>query len=342
MSEMGDIVAARSGSGAGKTKIGWGTWGLPPCPGLGQPIFANKAPRNLKLCDMVGLSCQGNAAAVVSSNYDSSAEMGTLLTVGEQTLNYGELTAALRRYGMLPSLIKELVVDQAIAEVTLTPEMAEKAIERFMVVHQLRSEDQCKTYLSQRGLAPDSLPTLARRELRLHHFKQDTWNSKVESYFLQRKTRLDRVLYSMIRTKEAGLAQELYFRIQDDGQPFADLAREFSEGQEAQTGGLIGPVELSVPHANLGRMLSISKPGQLWPPTRMNNWFVIVRLEKFLPAKLDDPTRQRMIDELYNTWLMEQVKGVMQQIDDPPGDASQDDASQNDGPPMPPTPQPEA
>jgi len=300
-------------------------------------IFANKGPRNPKLCDMVGRSCQWNAAAVVSSNHDSSAETGrpepgTLLTVGEKTLDYGELTAALRRYGMLPSLIKELLIDQAIADVVLPPDLADKAIERFMAVHQLRNDDQCKAYLSQRGLPPDSLPALAHRELQLHQFKQDTWNSKVESYFLQRKTRLDRVLYSMIRTKEAGLAQELYFRIQDDGQPFADLAREYSEGQEAQTGGLIGPVELSVPHPNLGRMLSISKPGQLWPPTRMNNWFVIVRLEKFLPAKLDDPTRQRMIDELYNTWLMDQVKGVMQELDSAPAQGAQAGGSQG-GPP---------
>jgi parvulin-like peptidyl-prolyl isomerase len=119
---------------------------------------------------------------------------------------------------------------------------------------------------------------------------------------------MDRVLYSLIRTREAGMAQELYFRIQDDGEPFADLARQYSEGQEAQTGGLIGPVELSVPHAALGRILSISQPGQLWPPTKVGDWFVVVRLEKFLPAKLDEVTRQRLLDELFNHWLIEQVQ----------------------------------
>jgi parvulin-like peptidyl-prolyl isomerase len=116
----------------------------------------------------------------------------------------------------------------------------------------------------------------------------------------------------LIRTKEVGLAQELYFRIQDDGQPFADLARQYSEGQEAQTGGLIGPVELSVPHPALARILSISQPGQLWPPTRVGEWFVVVQLEKFFPARLDDPTRQRLLDELFNTWLIERVQGLLQ------------------------------
>lgn len=71
-------------------------------------------------------------------------------------------------------------------------------------------------------------------------------------------------------------------------------------------------------------MLSISQPGQLWPPTRVGEWFVVVRLEKFLPAKLDDGTRQRMLDELYNNWLTEQVKGA---LTDQPAEGSGPDTS---------------
>jgi hypothetical protein len=38
---------------------------------------------------------------------------------------------------------------------------------------------------------------------------------------------------------------------------------------------------------------------------------VVVRLEKFFPAKLDDATRQRLLDELFNTWLIEQVQKAL-------------------------------
>ena len=69
---------------------------------------------------------------------------------------------------------------------------------------------------------------------------------------------------------------------------------------------------LSVPHPALARILSISQPGQLWPPTRVGEWFVVVQLEKFFPARLDDPTRQRLLDELFNTWLIERVQGLLQ------------------------------
>ncbi|MEY3298794.1 MAG: Chaperone SurA [Cyanobacteriota bacterium] len=232
----------------------------------------------------------------------------TSLRIGEVMLGATDLLPRLRRYGLLPAFIREVVIDQAIAPVTLTEEEANTAVAQFMQANQLTTKEKCSTYLQQRGFTATDLEPLAQRDRRLHKFKLDTWGNKVESYFLQRKNQMDRVLYSLIRTREAGLAQEIYFRIQDDGEPFADLARQYSEGQEAQTGGLIGPVELSVPHAILGRILSISQPGQLWPPTKLEDWFVVVRLEKFFPAKLDDPTRQRLLDELFNTWLIDQVQ----------------------------------
>ena len=241
----------------------------------------------------------------------SSSELTDVLRVGDQAIQPEELVSRLRCYGLLPALLKELILDQTVAALPLTEAESATAVEQFRQQHQLGTEEQCQAFLLQRGLTPADLQPIARRDRQLQKFKLETWGNKVESYFLQRKTQLDRVLYSLIRTQELGLAQELYFRIQDDGQPFADLARQFSEGQEAQTGGLIGPVELSVPHPALAKMLSISQPGQLWPPTRVGDWFVVVRLEKFLPAKLDDSTRQRLLEELFNTWIGEQVQKAL-------------------------------
>lgn len=239
-------------------------------------------------------------------------ELGEILQIGDEALTPADVVSRLQRYGMLPALVKELVIDQAIAATALTPEQSTQALDQFLQANQITTAEQQQSFLAQRGLNEGDLLTLAQRAQKLQQYKLDAWGHQVESHFLQRKGRLDRVLYSLIRTRDAGLAQELYFRIKDDGQPLADLARQYSEGQEAQTGGLIGPVELSVPHPALARILALSQPEQLWPPTRVGEWFVVVRLEKFLPARLDDATRQRLIDELFNTWLAEQVQRELQ------------------------------
>lgn len=244
----------------------------------------------------------------------SNSPQITSLTIEGQTFPAEEVLALAGRYGLMPTLVREIIIDQAIQAIQLSEEERSAAGDRFLQTYQLQSPEQIAAFTQQRGLTPEQLPELANRDLKLSKYKEETWGAKVESHFLQRKNRLDRVLYSLIRTQEAGVAQELYFRIHDDGAPFEELAREYSEGQEAQTGGLIGPVELSVPHPALARILSISQPGQLWPPTRVGEWYVIVRLEKFLPAKLDDPTRTRLLEELYTTWLRERIEAVLKQV----------------------------
>jgi hypothetical protein len=37
---------------------------------------------------------------------------------------------------------------------------------------------------------------------------------------------------------------------------------------------------------------------------------VIIRLEKFIPAQLDESRRRRLIDELFETWMREQLTAV--------------------------------
>lgn len=52
--------------------------------------------------------------------------------------------------------------------------------------------------------------------------------------------------------------------------------------------------------------MRVSQPGQLWPPTRIEDWWVIVRLEKFMPAQLDEAMRRRLLEELFLAWLQEE------------------------------------
>jgi hypothetical protein len=72
-------------------------------------------------------------------------------------------------------------------------------------------------------MSSEHLKALATRGLRIEKFKQATWGRKLEAYFLKRKGQLDKAIYSLMRTKDLRLAQELYFRIQEGEQTFAEV-----------------------------------------------------------------------------------------------------------------------
>ncbi len=236
--------------------------------------------------------------------------MTPVLQIGNRTVTATEIVKLLSSYQMLPQLCREIIIDQAIVAIKLSAEEKNNAIEQFYQKLHLTALEASQVALKHYGMSGEQLETLATRELRIEKFKQATWSSKTESYFLSHKSQLDKVIYSLLRTQDAEVAQELYFRIKAGEQSFAECASKYSQGIEAQTGGIVGPVPLSQPHPAIAQKLAISQLGQLWPPMRLENWVLIVRLEKLIPAQLDDVTRSTLVNHLFEQWLAQQINNI--------------------------------
>ena len=226
--------------------------------------------------------------------------------------NVSELMTRLASYQLLPRLRREMIIDEAISSITCTPEEETQAGQQFYAINQLTNETAMETWCQRYEMTTEQLKSLAIRQFKISKFQKNNWSNQIDSYFLERKNQLDRVSYSLIRTKDAGLAQELYFRILEGEQTFAELAREYSEGPEAETNGFLGPIALGNAHPMIARQLFFSQPGQLSAPIEIEEWFVIVRLEKSMPAQLNDSMRQRLLNELFEIWLHEQMNPVNQ------------------------------
>ncbi|WP_315789597.1 peptidylprolyl isomerase [Fischerella sp. JS2] len=234
------------------------------------------------------------------------------LQVGNEVLQADQLLSLLHRYQLLPQVLRAKVIDEAIALLSCTQADKQAAIASFMARHQLTSPEEQQAWLQQHQLTEAEMQELAIRPVLIQKFQLAMWGNKLESYFLQRKANLDQVVYSLIRTKDEGLAQELYFRICEGEQSFASAAQKYSQGPEAQTGGVLGPVPLSQPHPIIQQILSVSQPGQLWEPRAIADWFVIIRLEKLMPAQLNDAMQQQLLDELFEIWIQKQVQTRLQ------------------------------
>lgn len=212
----------------------------------------------------------------------------------------------LANYQLIPQLLCERIIDRAILTIECTPEEIASACEQFYQQLNFTLEQQ-QIWRSHCGLSQIQFEEMATRSLRIEKFKQATWGHKLESYFLQRKQEFDRVIYSLLRTTDQDLAQELFFRISESEQSFTQLAQHYSEGAEAETGGLIGPIELGTLNAKLANLLYTSQIGQV-QPFGLGEWYMIVRLEKRIPAQLDDQMRDRLLQEKFDAWLQEQIQ----------------------------------
>ncbi len=156
--------------------------------------------------------------------------MSVVLTVGDRQVGENELYPLLIQYQLLPQLGREILIDQAIANVEITPEEKQQALGLFYQQMQIANEEQREALLKQSGMTLEQLEHSVLRNSRLEKFKHKTWDDQLEGHFLNSKDKLDQVIYSLIRSQDAGIIQELYFRIQEGEGKFSALAKQYSEG----------------------------------------------------------------------------------------------------------------
>ena len=133
----------------------------------------------------------------------------------------------------------------------------------------------------------------------------------VEDHFNQRKSDLNQVIYSSIQVDSEVLACDIHGRLQDNPDSFAELAQRYSQSPMINSTGVKGPVELGQLHPEIAHVLLDSGIGQVSPMIELGERFVIVRLEELRPAELNDWMRQRLLNELFEEWVDDQVDRIL-------------------------------
>ena len=215
----------------------------------------------------------------------------------------------LRRHNLLLSLIKAEILSETVKGIELSQEQRDAVWSRFIAENKLNDPSLVETYLKNNGLNENDLRWQLELPERIQMHSEAEFQHKSEARFLSRKEQLDRVVYSLLRLEDAYLARELYLRISGGEANFTDLAAKYSQGPEAKTKGIVGPVPMTQAHPALSERLRTSQPGQLLQPFQVDQWWLVVRLERYEPAQFDENTKQRMAQELFQEWLHQELVG---------------------------------
>jgi parvulin-like peptidyl-prolyl isomerase len=196
----------------------------------------------------------------------------------------------------------------------VSSEEREEARRQFQKQHGITDPAAVEKFLAFHGLQPADLEWQIELPLKIRRHCRERFHHKAEARFLSRKNQLDRVVYSLLRVKDGLLARELYLRIGAGETNFADLAAQFAEGPERSTKGIIGPVPLTQAHPVLAEKLRTSSPGVLMEPFPLEQWWLVVRLERYAPAHFDETMAQKMANELFEEWVNEETTRKLRSI----------------------------
>lgn len=213
----------------------------------------------------------------------------------------------LRRHDLFRTLVQRQLVAEAVQGVAISDEERQQLIAGYRNRFNLQGPESLAEHLVQRGLLETDLVWQLELPLRMQRHAAEVFGAKAEQRFLERKNNLDQVVYSLLRLENPFLAQELYLQIAEGESDFAELAARYTEGPERTTRGIVGPVPLTQAHPALAERMRTHEPGSLLEPFQIEQWWLVVRLERYMPATFDEAMAQRMCGELFEQWVQEET-----------------------------------
>lgn len=241
--------------------------------------------------------------------------------LSEKVSAYKDLTVPqiLNSVQLLPKLTKELLVQEIIQNTHFVEaEQAKVIAELWKGV-----KGEPPSFLDEGGAWLLSVPDEIREplkhrlaQLKLNKYINTTYGPHVEPYFLQRRADLERVVYGLIRVDSQGIAEEFYLRLLEEEDEFCVLASEFSLGDEKYTNGLLGPIAITQPPEIIRNVIKKLKVGEVHPPFRADKFFFLLKLVHRISPSLDDTTRNKLMMELFEKDIQQEVGTRVQETVD--------------------------
>ena len=220
----------------------------------------------------------------------------------------------LERNKLLERLIECELQSNIVRNVQLDESIYDDAKKIFMQTKNLSTEEEFQEWLLSNSHTEEEILYMLVKPFKIHKHCSENFSHQVHSHFLSRKSDLDQIIYSLIRVKDFFVAKELYLRLESNEETFANMSKQYSEGNEKNRMGLVGPVALSAAHPDLVNILRKSKVGELSEPFKVNEHWVIIRVESFIEATLDAEMEGNLGVELFNLYIQEESKSIIKNL----------------------------
>ena len=213
-------------------------------------------------------------------------------------------------WGWLAQARKERKRSTTIENEKIDEENKEKMVKKYLEHEGIMSQEMLKKWMERKGLDEVSLLKLAIRHKKWLAFCSKRFKSMAATLFLKRKAMLDRVSYALVWTKDEAFCNELFVRIKEKEctiEEAQEMTEETPKGLEKNT---TTPVPLGSLAPALAEVLRVSQPGQLWPPRKAEQGWMLIQHKKTLPAVFNKSQKEALILELGEKWLNEEIKNA--------------------------------
>ncbi len=227
----------------------------------------------------------------------------------ERALGYlqvsGHLIPLMQELVSLHVLFKEVQQRQ---DLEISSADLEETIIDFRLKKKLTDSSKFEDWLAKQGMNREVFQTRMALRLKFDKLKERIAAPDLESYFEERKQELDLIVLSCIVVTDKELAFQLHQQLLDGKTNFEQISQEYSLTDIKDVSIIRGPTRRVRLPEELRGLINDAPPGQLVGPLEVGERWTIFQVEQIQPAKLEEPLKQELQNQLFQKWLQAQLK----------------------------------
>ena len=234
------------------------------------------------------------------------------LWVNDEPIETKTLLKAIRKSVKIDLVVRELVLDKALACIELSPERQSKLMSEYRKSQNLEHNDEFHDFLCKKNLDENLLQEIINRPAKVVEFREERWGPRAESLYLKNKESFELFTYRRLQAVNANVMQEVYFRIKDEEESWASLAKQFPGTETNARQELIPVSKIEPPLVEALRRAGV---GKVIRPMRFSGGLVVVaELEAIKTTSFNNETRNQILIQEFENWVSSEVNKLTNKL----------------------------
>lgn len=225
------------------------------------------------------------------------------VTVDGDEISLHDVLAAAKFHGQIDFVTQAIdaaLIRRAAARLRIEISDAElqAAADDFRTHRELYEAKKTEAWLAAQHLSQEDWELQLEGEILRRRLRQLLTEGKIDQHFAENKRAWEAATVSWIVVADENIARELRAQAAENEADFGDLARQYS--LEDATPRRCRRQDLDAPVA--AAIFGVT-PGEVAGPVRSERGWLVMRVESFHPARLDQETREEIAELLFAEWM---------------------------------------
>jgi len=240
------------------------------------------------------------------------------MNLEERLFDYLDISAStiskLNQTNFLRPFLKYLIIEELTKDLEVPQDILEKSFNNFCIANGLDNKAKVNNFLQKNYLTYQELINQISHPLKKNAYMLSEYGHLAENLYLKRKDDLDKIIFSQICVKDRNSAYDIYLKLESRESSFGEIKNIFKKNKELILHEKVGPINTSSLEPEMKELLVQQTEGDLQEPILIDDFWVILRLDKKIDTVFDDQMKLLMVTELFEDWIQNEIQDMVNKL----------------------------